>query len=305
VYLIIGASGFLGSRVTKRLLEAGQPVRAQSRNPETKLRGPIEQGAEPVQGDLRDTGWLENAMQGVRRVLLASQAIFPPTRTNHAETVDGPGNRKVIDAAKSAGVEHFVFMSVSLADPEFPVRFLRAKYQTEEYLKSSGLDYTILRPSLFTEVHGLELFGKPLVRNETVQLFGRSKTPLRWISVEDVADRVVEAFESPDDRNVVRTIGGPDILSRLDVVELLEQHTGKQAKRRHVPLAMMRLMRTVTRPVHPGLNDVISLAIAEETMPNHPGFAPRDLDWTGPTTVEDVVRHWAGTGPSREPVAAD
>jgi uncharacterized protein YbjT (DUF2867 family) len=304
MYLIIGASGRLGSRVSRRLLESGQKVRAQSRDPETKLRGLIEQGAEPMRGDLRDDGWLEDAMRGVRRVLLSSQAVFPPSRTNHAGTVDGPGNRKVIDAAKNAGVEHIVFLSLLMADPDFPVRFIRAKFATESYLKSGGIVYTILRPAAFTEMHGTILLGQPLLENSTVQFFGKGETLLRWISVEDVADYVVKSFDDPEDQNATRVISGPDVMSRMEMLQLFERHLGRRAKRRHMPLTLMRVMRTLSAPVHPGLNDLISAAIAEETMPNHPGFAPRGIDWQGSTSVEDVVTRWAGLNVP-QPVVAD
>lgn len=304
MYLIIGASGRLGSRVTRRLLDSGQKVRAHSRDPGAKLRELTAKGAEPIRGDLRHDDWLGNAMRGVSRVLMASQGLFPPSRSNHAGTVDDPGNRRIIDAAKRAGVEHIVFMSTPSAAADFPTRFIRVKHMTEMYLKGSGIPYTILRPPVFTEAHGLVMLGDPLAETGSVQFFGKGETPLRWIATDDVADYVVKAFEDPDDRHSVQTIGGPDVMSRVQVLELLERHLGKQAKRKHMPLGLMKMMRLLTKPVHPGLSDLISYAIAEETMPNHQGFVPQHLDWEGPTTVEDVVSRWAGTS-APQPVAAD
>jgi hypothetical protein len=99
-------------------------------------------------------------------------------------------------------------------------------------------------------------------------------------------------------------IAGPDVMSRVQLLEVMEHHAGRRAKRKHVPLAMMRVMRILTKPLNSGLNDLISFAIAEETMPEHPGFAPRDVDWEGSTTVDQVVARWAGTK-EPEPVAAD
>ena len=142
--LVIGASGRLGNLVAMRLLESGQRVRAHSRDPDTKLPELRLLGAEAVKGDLRDPAWLDDAMSGVQHVLIASQGLFPPSRTNHAGTVDEPGNRRVINAAKQASVEHIVFISTPLASPDFPCRFVRAKHQTEEDLKRSGVGHTIL-----------------------------------------------------------------------------------------------------------------------------------------------------------------
>lgn len=302
--LVIGASGQLGNLVAKRLLESGQPVRAHSRDPDTKLPELKSLGAEAIKGDLRDPNWIDDAMSGVQHVLIASQGLFPPSRTNHAATVDEPGNRRVINAAKQAGVEHIVFISMPHASPEFPSRFVHAKHQTEEDLKRSGVGHTILQSPVFIEAHGIVMLGEPLRSGNAVQFFGRGQTPLRWISVEDVASYVLRSFEDPELCNTTRVIGGPDIMTRVQVLERIEKELGTQAKRRHMPLTLMRVMRTATKPVHPGLSDLISLAIAEETMPDHPGFAPEQLDWQGSQTVDDVVRRWAAvTFP--KPAAAD
>lgn len=304
MYLVLGASGQLGSRVARRLLDAGHAVRAQSREPEMNLGELVAAGAEPVKGDLREDGWVDDAVQGVTHVLIATQGLFPPSRTNHAGTVDEPGSRMVIDSAKRAGVDHVVFMSSPLHEPEIPVRFIQVKKLTEDYLQSSGLGYTIIRAPVFTEVHGLAMLGNSLREKGEVQFFGRGETLHRWISVEDVADYVVKAFDEPGDRNAIRVIGGPDVMSRAQVLEIIERHESKRAKRKHLPLTMMRVMRVLTKPVNPGLSDLISFAITEETKPDHPGFAPKNLDWEGPTTVEDVVSHWAGTH-APEPIAAN
>ncbi len=61
-------------------------------------------------------------------------------------------NRQLIDAAKVAGAKYFIFVSVQGASPDSPLEFFRIKYRTEEYLRASGLNFTILRPSAFMDL---------------------------------------------------------------------------------------------------------------------------------------------------------
>jgi uncharacterized protein YbjT (DUF2867 family) len=81
---------------------------------------------------------------------------------NNPHTVDDAGNPQLIEATKAAGVKHFVFMSVLGAGPDAPVEFFRIKYQTEEYIRASGLSFTIIRPNAFMDLWA-QLIGQPIL----------------------------------------------------------------------------------------------------------------------------------------------
>src|SRR5579863_1998216 len=124
--LIVGASGRLGSVVTKLLLAQGKSVRVMSRDPR-KLAHLQKIGAEVVTGDLRDPASLLSACQGVEQVVAAAHALVGKG-DNNPHTVDDAGNRHLIDAARAAGIKHFVFVSVQGASPHSPLEFFRIKY---------------------------------------------------------------------------------------------------------------------------------------------------------------------------------
>src|SRR5216683_2390664 len=128
--LIVGASGGLGSVVAQRLLAQGKAVRAMTRTP-LNLAHLKQQGANVVSGDLRNPTSLLSAFQGVEQVLAAAHAL-DGKGDNNPHTVDDAGNRRLIDAAKVAGVQHFVFLSILGASPDAPLEFFRIKYHTEE-----------------------------------------------------------------------------------------------------------------------------------------------------------------------------
>jgi NADH dehydrogenase len=258
--LIVGASGALGSIVCRRLLERGEAVRAMSRAPETRLSALKVQGAEVVQGDLRDKASLQRACAGVTKVVSSAHALFN-RGDERSELVDLKGQQNLVDAAKAAGVELFVMVSIRGADLKSPIAFLRFKAGAEQYLRNSGLAYTILQPNSFMGFHTYQMIGRAIVESGQVRLFGKGESLRNYVADENVADFVLMALEDPDLRGQTIEIGGPDNLTPLQVVALYERLSGRQAKVSHVPRAALRVMSLVLRPFHPGLSQVMALGL--------------------------------------------
>jgi len=260
--LIVGASGRLGGAVAKRLLEQGKAVRLMTRNP-SNLIHLKQQGAEVVSGDLRNPASLQIACQGVEQVLAAAHALIGKGE-NNPQTVDYAGNRQLIDAARAAGVRHFVFMSILGASPDAPVKFFRIKYHAEEYLRASGLGFTIIRSSAFMDLWA-QLIGQPILEQGKTTIFGRGNNPINFVAVEDVARFVCIAFENSRTHNEVIEVGGPENLTMNQVAEIFERVSGRQAKKRHIPLPMMRAMSIAMKPVNPALSRQIRLGVYMDT----------------------------------------
>jgi uncharacterized protein YbjT (DUF2867 family) len=291
--LVIGASGTLGSRIAQRLLDKEMHVKAVSRRPE-KLSMLASKGAEVIRGDLRDTSWMDGALQNVKCLFLAAHGLVPPSRSNSIDKVDDAGNRNIIDAAQRAGVGRIFFTSAYLAKPHTLIKFGRIKHKIEEYVKTSGLNYTIVRAGAFIEIHALLLIGEPLRQSGKVKFFGKGQTPTRWISAADVADYMVERVDDPDAYNTVKKIGGPDILSRVQVLDMIEHLMGKKAQRSHVPVGVLRTMKVLSKAFNPGLGYLIEATLAEDSPSDPDDWVPSDLDWIAPTTVEQAVLRWLG-----------
>ena len=260
--LIVGASGRLGSVVAELLLAQGKTVRAMTRTPLT-LAHLKQQGAEVVSGDLRNAASLLSACLGVEQVLAVAHALVGKGN-NNPQTVDDVGNRQLIDAAKAAGVKHFIFVSVRGASPDSPLEFFRIKYRTEEYLRASGLSLTILRPSAFMDLW-VQLIGQPLVEQGKTTIFGRGTNPINFVAVEDVARFVGIALEDSRAHNRVIEVGGPENLTLNQVAEKCEQACGRRAKTRHIPLLMMRVMAILMQPINPALSRQIRAGIYMDT----------------------------------------
>ena len=235
--LIVGASGTVGSRLTRRLLERGDTVRAVSRSAE-HLASLRTLGATAIEGDLRSDSWMLAALDGVNTLVLAAHGLVPPSRVNHPGVIDGEGNRRIINAASRAGVNHIIFVSAS-SGADSPALFGQVKYQTEQHLSQSGVNYTIVRPTVYIETHALQLLARPLRAQGSVVLLGSGTTRVNWISAYDVVAFLLQAIDAKQPRNRTSVIGGPDTMSRLEVLETIERMLGVTAKRRQVPLALL------------------------------------------------------------------
>jgi uncharacterized protein YbjT (DUF2867 family) len=290
MHLVIGASGALGQRVTHRLLAAGEAVRVASRTPE-RLEERFPEAA-AVAGDLRDPATFPAMLKDAHTVIVAAHGLVPPSTSNHPGAVDGRGVRSLVDAAREAGVERVVFTSAAGAD-RGATAFARVKRATEKHLAASGLPHTILRPTVFMENHALLLMGEPLRSSGTVNFLGRGETRLNWISADDVAAEAVAAVADPAAPSVTLELGGPDTMTRREALELLEKALGREARRKHLPVPWVKLMRGTLGVVHPGMRYLLDLVLAEEAARNggaYPGGPT--FDRTGTTRLTTVIERW-------------
>jgi uncharacterized protein YbjT (DUF2867 family) len=237
--LIVGATGMVGGEICRLLARQGKPTRAlvrKSSNPDTVSQLQTG-GAEIIYGDLKDRDSLDAACRGATAVISTASATRTPQPGDSLETVDTQGQLNIIEAAKAAGVEHFIFISFPPTGLEFPLQ--SAKRAAEELLKQSGMTYTILQPTFFMEVWLGPHLGFE-VANAKARIYGAGANKISWISFRDVARFAVVALDSADAKNAVIQLGGSEALSPLQVVELAEQVTARKFAVEHVPDQALR-----------------------------------------------------------------
>ncbi len=261
--LLAGGTGRLGTQVVRLLAARGFSVRILTRDPEhAKV---LEGDRMEVQiGDVRDPGSLDRAVSGIKTVISAITG-FPGFGGGSPRTVDWAGNRNLIRAARRAGVDHFILVSIIGAGPKHPMELARMKYRAEQELTRSGLAWTILRPTAYMETW-TELLGDSILRRGKATVFGRGLNPINFVSAHDVARYVELAVVDPGLRSAVVNVGGPENLSLTQFVRILEATTGKRAVERRVPPLVLRLMSVVMRFVKPPLARLAEAALAMDTM---------------------------------------
>jgi NADH dehydrogenase len=190
--------------------------------------------------------------------------LNPGDPDNNVHTVDDLGNRSLIDAAKAADVQHFVFVSILGATPDSPMELFCIKCAIEETLKASGLSYSIVRAAAFMEFWAA-MVGEPILKTGKATVFGSGNNPINFVSAEDVAKFCLIALEDPKARNQTIEVAGPENLTFNQVARLFDGLCEQPAKIRHVPLPMMRAMRVLTRPFNPLLSLQITGGILMDT----------------------------------------
>jgi NADH dehydrogenase len=250
--LVIGATGMVGSEICRLLADAGKPVRAMVRetSDQVKTNKLKKSGVQVVQGNLRNSVTLNSALKGVTTVIttVSSMPFSYVPGENDVRNIDLEGMKNLIDAARKAGVQHFIYTSFSgQMDLDFPLR--NAKRAVEQHLQKSGMVYTILRPSYFMEVWLTAATGFDTA-NAKVQLFGDGTNPVSYISYLDVAKFAVESLENPAARNATLELGGPEKLSQLDAVKIFENTGSKKFDIQFIPKeALESQVRTATDPM--------------------------------------------------------
>jgi uncharacterized protein YbjT (DUF2867 family) len=240
--LVVGASGLVGSEVCARLAKQGRPVRALVRNStdaakQDKLKA---LGATLAYGDLKDPSSLSAACRGAATVVSTASSTLSRQAGDSIESVDSEGQLNLVRAAKDAGVQHFIFISFPPSPEDFALQ--RAKRAVENALAASGLVYTILQPTFFTEVWLSPAVGFDAA-NATAQIYGSGENKISWISYLDVARFAAACVGNPAVRDCVIKLGGPEALSPLEVVRIFEEAGGRKFTVTHVPEESLRAQR--------------------------------------------------------------
>jgi uncharacterized protein YbjT (DUF2867 family) len=183
VILVTAANGNQGKLLVPRLVKAGTPIRASvlSESSATALRAAGV--ADVVLGDLADPAVLERAIRGVDSVYYVGPTLSPAER--------GVGFA-IIAAARAAGVGHFVFSSVLHAITTDLLQH-EIKRDVEEYLLSSGLDFTILQPTNYMLAHRL----KPVFERGVFELSWSLDRKQSLVDIGDIAEVAAMVLANP------------------------------------------------------------------------------------------------------------
>jgi uncharacterized protein YbjT (DUF2867 family) len=289
--LVAGATGTLGSEVVRRLRARTESVRALVRptsSPE-RIAGLHAAGATIARGDLRVPESLDEACRGVDTVICTVSMIVTAQPGDSFSDTDDAGVRALIDAARRAGATRFVYVSFDHErTPESPLS--RAKREVEAHLRASGMTWTILRPGLFMESWlGPMLFADPAT--STVKVYGDGRAKLRYISVADVAEVVVQSLTNAAARDAVIAFGGPEGVSQRDAVRLFEEAYGRPFAVSEIPEAALEAQWSgATDPFQRTFSSLmlgVARGLGDDIEPPGPGFS------IPLTSVRDWVRRSA------------
>lgn len=282
--LVVGATGFLGTEICRRLADKGMPLRALVRETSDSARVDALRalGAEIVIGDLRDRESLDRACAGVDVVFSTATSII---REGEISAVDGQGQLNLVDAAREASVARFVYISFEELGTGAPLE--QAKRAVEERLRESGITYTILRAGLFHETWLTPATGFDAA-NGTVNIYGSGEAELSWIAVADVATAAVNSLDEPATEGATVPIAG-ERLSYNNVVAVFEEITGRPITVQQVPAEALAAQRDASSDEREQSFAGLMLGVATGSPPGEGEAWLRRLGVNHPVTVRDAA----------------
>ncbi len=248
--MVTGAFSFTGRYITRRLLAQGHRVRTLTGHPRREHPFGDRVAAEPYRFD--ETTVLAESLRGAEVLYNTYWVRFAYGETTFDRAV--ANSRALIEAARSAGVERLIHISITHAEEGSPLAYFRGKGRVERLIRESGLGYAILRPTV--------VFGRQdiLINNiawflrayPVFGVFGDGRYRLQPIFVDDLAGLAVEAARAQE--NLEMDAAGPEVFTFAELVRLIRETIGSRARVIHVP---PRLGLLFTRIVGRGLGDVV------------------------------------------------
>jgi uncharacterized protein YbjT (DUF2867 family) len=271
--LVTGGTGFIGSRVVNALVAAGHRVRVLERK-----KGAWKEAGlacqEAVQGDVTDPASLRLAVEGQDAVVhfVALLAGKP----SDFQRVMEQGTRDLVAAARESGVRRFVLMS-ALGTTEATkdlVPYYHAKWDNEQAVKESGLEYVIFRPSFVFGRDGgaLQQFRRIARLAPVTPIVGPGTQRIQPIWIDDVAAYFTAGLEKPEATNRTFEIGGPDVVTWNEFWSRLKDAMGARRPSLHLPFALMRAQALVLErlPNPPVTRDQLTMLAAGDNVVTSP-----------------------------------
>jgi uncharacterized protein YbjT (DUF2867 family) len=241
--LVAGATGYLGGFVARELKTRGHFVRALARSPEklARLREAPDAPDEAVEARITRPETLEHVCDGID-VVFSSIGITRQRDGLTFRDVDYQGNKNLLDSARRAGVETFVYISVLNGPALRHLAIVDAHEAFVDELRTSGIDYVVLRPSGYFSDMGEFL---EMARRGRVFLIGSGTNRVNPIHGADLAVACADAIAGG--RREI-DVGGPDVLTFRDIAELAFRALGRPARITSVPVWIMKLGIAAVRP---------------------------------------------------------
>jgi uncharacterized protein YbjT (DUF2867 family) len=316
-FLVVGATGHVGSKIAILLSDRGYDVTALVRNEGATIRDPHLGSIRYVTGDLADEASMVKAVEGMDVVISTANGIVPQKKSDTAASVNDHA-LKFIDICERAGVRRFVQSSTPSYPDEERVPELAGKRRLERRLQASSMQSIIVRNAAFMDVflvmggfkqatdhsahatvnrnYGFTTLWMSLTGNlvERRGLFlapggAAHRTPI--IATRDVAEMIVSAALDRGTEDALIEAGGPQWLTWRQIADVIASKTGHRVRVIPLPAWVARLNRAVTQPFSESAASVFALMAFVASYQPHWDSADtvRRLDLPAQLTVSDYL----------------
>ena len=277
--VVTGAFGYTGRYIARRLLDEGETVRTLTRT--APSASPFSDRIDRRPRNFDDVAEVTESLRGAHTLYNTYWVRFARGYLNHEMAVRN--TRNLVDAAVAAGVRRMVHISITNADSASPLPYFRGKGEVEDYIRSSGLSYSIVRPTV--------IFGREDVLINNIAWFlrrfpvfpvaGSGDYQIQPVFVDDVARLAVESGRSGD--NVTLDAVSPEVFTFEDLLKEVRRITGGRARLMHAPpslaSAAARLMGIALRDVVLTRDEIDGLMAGLLVSGGPPTGQTRLTDW--------------------------
>jgi uncharacterized protein YbjT (DUF2867 family) len=284
--LVTGATGFVGRALVPRLVEGGATVRVLIRPSRQSPRLPKEIPLQVAISPITDFRGVRAAMVGVDTVIHLASAEWRGARGDLQKT-DVEGTRKLIEAAKEAGVGRLIYLSHVGADKNSAFEVHKVKGQIEDLVRRSDIPYTIFRSTLLFGEEDIFANSIAMALATVPSIFlmpGDGRMLVQPLWVEDLVTCMEWSLDDLTTLNQTLTLGGPEFLTFEQMSKIIMSAT--------------RLSRTIVPVGIPYLR--IGAAVLESFLPRSP-ITTRWLDHLAVNRITELVSvtRYFGLKPAR------
>lgn len=254
--LITGATGYIGRHLVERLVARSERPRCLVRSRERAAALLPIDNVDIALGDTTRPETLAAAVQSVDTIVHTAfiTADRKQSAGNHYEETNVQGTANLIKAAQEAGVTRVIELSGLGTKPDKPGSYMQGRYMAEKMLKESGLQWTIIQPSV--------LFGKdaPFIKglsdlirtSPVIPLIGGGTIRFQPIYVEDVVTVIIKVLEAPEQSaNKTYTIGGPAYYTFTEIINALLRAMHKSRAKAPAPIPLVGIGAAMMEAVLP------------------------------------------------------
>ena len=249
--LVTGATGYVGGRVLARLAELGAPARGLVRRTDASLPP----GIEPVRGDITEPASLATALEGVETVIHAA-AITGDRKEPYRgayDRVNREGTENLVAASGRAGVKRLVAVSGLGCRPAPAGTYMATRWGLEQAVRGGGIPHVILQPSVLfgDDAPFVGALARLARRSPVLPALGGGGTRFQPLWIEDLVTCLVAATRQEDLVGKSHPLGGAEILTFREILQVIGRALGKRRLVVPLPLAIARLQARVMVAVLP------------------------------------------------------
>ncbi|MCX9084656.1 MAG: complex I NDUFA9 subunit family protein [Candidatus Methanoperedens sp.] len=236
--LVTGGTGFVGSHIVQRLAREKITTRCLVREG-SKVSKLKDYGVELAFGDMTDKESLKKALNGAETVIHLVGIIVEKKGATF-EIIHTQGTRALVDTCKEVGVKRFIYISALGARENAQSRYHITKWEAEQSIIKSGMEYVIFRPSIMIGEGGefITMLSGIIQNAPVIPVIG-AKSKLQPIYVENTVDCVLSSLVRPEIKNKIFDIGGPDQISYRELYITLAQVLGIKKPVVEIPVWMV------------------------------------------------------------------